>query len=112
MAQKLLKIWTAMVPGVVPLNQRDIRSATRGVSGGILIEGASPMSKKAADSHKKAAQSFKKASEHHDNAAKHHEAGNHEKAAHHAHTAKGHQTKGEQHSNDAATQHSEEHGEK
>jgi hypothetical protein len=48
------------------------------------------MSKKAAEHHKKASQHSGHASKHHAEAAKHHEAGRHEKAAHHAHTADAH----------------------
>src|SRR4029079_6998821 len=50
-----------------------------------------PMSKKAAEHHKKASMHSGEAAKHHDQAAQHHEAGQHEKAAHHAHTATGHE---------------------
>jgi hypothetical protein len=48
------------------------------------------MSKKAAEHHRKAAEHSSHATHHHNEAAKHHEAGNHEKAGHHAHSATGH----------------------
>jgi hypothetical protein len=47
------------------------------------------MSKKAAEHHKKASEHHSHAAHHHGEAAKHHESGQHEKAAHHAHTARG-----------------------
>jgi hypothetical protein len=46
-----------------------------------------PMSKKAAEHHRKASEHSTQAANHHTEAAKHHDAGQHEKAAHHAHTA-------------------------
>ena len=42
------------------------------------------MSKQAADHHRKASEQFSHTSKHHQEAAKHHDAGNYEKAAHHA----------------------------
>ena len=42
------------------------------------------MSKKAAEHHKKASEHLTHAARHHGEAAKHHDAGQHEKAAHHA----------------------------
>src|SRR5262249_17130379 len=45
-------------------------------------------------------------------AAKHHEAGHHEKAAHHAHTARGHVSHARAHAEEAAKAHAEEHGRK
>jgi hypothetical protein len=48
------------------------------------------MSKKAAEHHKQASEHLTHAARHHGEAAKHHEAGSHEKAAHHAHVARGH----------------------
>jgi hypothetical protein len=46
------------------------------------------MSKKAAEHHNKAAEHYTHAAHHHGEAAKHHEGGRHEKAGHHAHTAR------------------------
>jgi len=43
-------------------------------------------------------------------AAEHHDAGNHEKAAHHAHTAQGYHVEAEQQGKEAAKAHKEEHG--
>src|SRR5215469_17711277 len=51
--------------------------------------GENLMSKKAAEHHRKASEHLKHAARHHEEAAKHHDAGHHEKAAHHAHTARG-----------------------
>ena len=48
------------------------------------------MSKKAAEHRKKASEHMTHAARHHGEAAKHHEGGSHEKAAHHAHVARGH----------------------
>jgi phasin len=48
------------------------------------------MSKKAAEHHKKASEHLTHAARHHGEAAKQHEAALHEKAAHHAHTARAH----------------------
>jgi hypothetical protein len=48
------------------------------------------MSKEAAEHHQSAAEHHEHAARHHREAAKHHEAGDHELAAHHAHTAQGH----------------------
>jgi hypothetical protein len=44
--------------------------------------------------------------------AKHHEAGHHEKAAHHAHSAMGHAFHARGHAEEAAKAHAEEHGKK
>jgi hypothetical protein len=44
--------------------------------------------------------------------AKHHEAGNHEKTAHHAHTARGHVIHAQGHAEEAVKAHTEEHGKK
>ena len=52
--------------------------------------GGNPMSKKAAEHHWKASEHSMDAVRHHEDAAKHYEAGRHEKAAHHAHIARGH----------------------
>jgi hypothetical protein len=49
-----------------------------------------------------AAEHHNHAAKHHQEAAKHHEAGNHEKAAHHAHIAHGHHLHAERHANEAA----------
>ena len=45
-------------------------------------------------------------------AAKHHEAGAYEKAAHHAHAARGHVIHGRGHAEEAVKAHLEEHGKK
>ena len=45
-------------------------------------------------------------------AAKHHEAGSHEKAAHHAHVARGHVIHSRGHAEEAVKAHLEEHGKK
>jgi hypothetical protein len=45
-------------------------------------------------------------------AAKHHEAGSHEKAAHHAHIARGHVIHGRGHAEEAVKAHLEAHGKK
>jgi hypothetical protein len=45
-------------------------------------------------------------------AAKHHEARHHEKAAHHAHTASGHELHSRMHAEEATKAHAEEHGKK
>jgi hypothetical protein len=45
-------------------------------------------------------------------AAKHHDAGHHEKAAHHAHTAKGHIIHARGHAEEAVKAHTAEHGKK
>jgi hypothetical protein len=50
---------------------------------------ANVMSKKAAEHHKKASEHHTHAARHHGEAAKHYEGEHHEKAAHHAHTARG-----------------------
>jgi len=49
------------------------------------------MSEQAAEHHRKAAEHLQQAALHHKEAAKQHETGKHEKAAHHAHLARGHQ---------------------
>jgi uncharacterized protein YjbJ (UPF0337 family) len=66
-------------------NQLGLR-ALRTVVAVWTSNGGNQMSKKAAEHHKKASEHFTQAAHHHGEAAKHHEAGNHEKAAHHAHT--------------------------
>ena len=48
------------------------------------------MPKKAAEHHKKASEHFTHAAHHDEEAAKHGESGNHERAAHHAAIARGH----------------------
>ena len=52
------------------------------------------------------------AARHHGEAAKHHEGGFHEKAAHHAHTARAHVIHARGHAEEAVKAHSEEHGKK
>jgi hypothetical protein len=47
------------------------------------------MSRQAAEHHRKAAEHHEHAARHHGEAAKHYEAGDHQMAAHHAHTAHG-----------------------
>ena len=49
---------------------------------------------------------------HHKKAAEHHAAGNHEKAAHHAHTARGHHEQSAEHAKEASKHHVAEHGAK
>ena len=56
----------------------------------LISNGENHMSKKAAEHHKKASEHLTHAARHHGEAAKYHEAGSHEKAAHHAHAARGH----------------------
>jgi hypothetical protein len=68
------------------------------------------MSKKAADHHKKASEHFTQAAKHHGEAAKHHEAGNHEKAAHHATLARAHDLHGQRCGHDARKAYAEDHG--
>ncbi len=65
-----------------------------------------------ADYHKNASAEFDKASKHHQEAAKQHEAGNPEKAGHHATMARGYQANGNQASNKAAKSHAKEYGDK
>ena len=57
--------------------------------------------KKASGHHKKASEHLTHAARHHGEAAKHHEAGSHEKAAHHAHVARGHVIHGREHAEEA-----------
>jgi hypothetical protein len=67
------------------------------------------MSKKAADFNKKASEHLTHAARHHGEAAKHYEAGNFEKAAHHAHTARGQAIQAKEHAEEAVKAHTEEH---
>jgi hypothetical protein len=70
------------------------------------------MSKESAEHHTKAPEHHEHAARHHREAAKHYGAGNHEKAAHHAHVAHGHHLHAEHHEEEAAKHHVEEHGSK
>src|ERR1017187_9180989 len=70
------------------------------------------MSKAAAAHHLKAVEHHEHAARHHREAAKHHEAGNHEKAAHHAHLAHGHHLHATEYAGEAAKAHIKAYGKK
>jgi hypothetical protein len=59
--------------------------------------------------HESAAEHHESAAEHHREAAKHYKAGDHEKAAHHAHLAHGHGVHASHHAEEAAKHHVEHH---
>src|SRR5476649_797245 len=96
----------------LPLNINGrARALARGASA-ITPHWRIPMSKKAAQHHKNASEHHTHAAKHHGEAAMHHEAGRHEKAAHHAHTARAHAIQATEHAENAAKAHGEEHGKK
>ena len=68
------------------------------------------MSKQAAEHHKKASELFAKAAHHHGEAAKQHEAGNHERAAHHASIARGLDLHATEHAHAARKAYADDHG--
>ncbi len=68
------------------------------------------MSKKAAEHHKKASEHFTHAARHYEEAAKHGEAGNHERAAHHAAIPRAHDLHGTEHAHAARKAYAEDHG--
>jgi hypothetical protein len=68
------------------------------------------MSKKAAEHHKKASEHFTHAAHHYEEAAKSGEAGSHERSAHHAAIARGHDLHGTEHAHAARKAYAEDHG--
>jgi hypothetical protein len=68
------------------------------------------MSKQAAKHHKKASEHFAKAAHHHGEAAKQHQAGNHERAAHHASIARGCDLHATEHAHAARKAYADDHG--
>jgi hypothetical protein len=65
------------------------------------------MSTQAAEQHEKAAEQYGHAVRHYKEAAEHHQAGNREKAAHPAHTARGHHEPATDYASEAAKAHAE-----
>jgi hypothetical protein len=97
---------------ICPSQCRNTTKIVFSAAGLLCTDQEETMSEQAAEHHIKAAEHHEQAALHHREAARHHQEGDHQAAAHHAHTAQGHVHHAAHHGAEAAKLHLQHHGHK